>query len=235
MHKKKSKIFHFLRRSHRSVGVFLSAFLIMLSVTGVLLNHTDDLKLAKNYVPSIIAARYYTNDQSTLGYYLRDHYYYLLEERLFIDKEEVTHCADLNGVVQHKNQQAILCGDDLLMLTLSNQLVERLDSSLGLPSGIEGIGVFEDRLFINTAMQNYEFDPESLEIKDSQTPIRNMPVQVEVPRVLTLGSSITWQQFFLDVHSGIFVGNFGKWFMDFVALCLCGMAVSGIAMWLKKA
>jgi len=50
---------------------------------------------------------------------------------------------------------------------------------------------------------------------------------------LILGSSITWQQFFLDIHSGIFVGNIGKWFMDLVALSLCGMAVSGIAMWYR--
>lgn len=234
MANKKSKVFHYLRKSHRSAGIFLSVFLIMLSVTGVVLNHTDELALAKKFVPSFIAARYYPDDQSTFGYLVEEQYFYSLKGRLYVDKEDITHCSELKGVIQHKQQQVILCVDDVLILTMKNQLVERLDSSLGLPLGIQGISTFENQLVINTSLKNYLFNPETLELEESLNLAIKRQAKAELPTDLVLGNSISWQQFFLDIHSGIFFGNFGKWFMDLIALCLCGMAVSGIAMWFKK-
>ena len=234
MANKKSKVFHYLRKSHRSTGIFLSVFLIMLSVTGVVLNHTDELALAKKFVPSFIAARYYPGGQSAFGYLVEEQYFYSLKGRLYVDKEDITHCSELKGVIQHKQQQVILCVDDVLILTMKNQLIERLDSSLGLPLGIQGISTFENQLVINTSLKNYLFNPETLELEEGLNSSMKLQAKTELPTDLVLGSSISWQQFFLDIHSGIFLGHFGKWFMDFVALCLCGMAVSGIAMWFKK-
>jgi len=77
------------------------------------------------------------------------------------------------------------------------------------------------------------FDIDTLEISKSDS-IVEPKAEIVVPQKLALGHSISWQQFILDLHSGIILGNMGKLFLDLVSLCLCGMAVSGIAMWLKR-
>jgi hypothetical protein len=106
-----------------------------------------------------------------------------------------------------------------------NKLVERLDASLGLPIDIQGISSIENQLVINTSLQNYLFNPETLALAETSSLPKKRQDKVKLPRDLILGSSISGQQFSLDIHSGVFVGNFGKWFMVLAALCICGMAV----------
>ncbi|MFT5211540.1 MAG: hypothetical protein ACI9CE_003279 [Flavobacterium sp.] len=67
----------------------------MLSLTGVIPNHTDELALAENFTPSFIAARYYPDGQSAFGYLIDGHYFYSLKGQLYVDKEDITHCSEL--------------------------------------------------------------------------------------------------------------------------------------------
>lgn len=230
----RSRVYYLLRKSHRSVGVFLSVFLVLLCVTGVLLNHTNELNLESRFVPSVIAARYYPSNGSVKGKLHLEEYYFELGGRLYANDAEIAHCDALDGLVDIREQRIILCDGELIILTLDNQIVERLDSSVGVPDDISKIAGEKGRLVLMGKTQNYEFNLETLALIPFPDSIEADSLNVKIPSELILNKSITWQQLVLDVHSGIVLGSMGKWFLDLVALCLCGMAVSGISMWLKR-
>jgi hypothetical protein len=238
LNRPKKNIYYLLRRSHRTVGVFLIVFVLLLSGTGILLNHTDDLNLSNHYAPSFIAARYYPNggkDRHIKGWLFQGSYYYALDGQLFRDNEQLGRCEDIHGVGRLDEHIIILCNGELLIMTTGHRLIERLDVAMGIPSGIDKMAVQDGRLIIADGDSQYAFDLESL-VGNRLNPasIVDWPMAEDVPGKLLLSQSISWQQFILDVHSGIFIGKMGKWFSDLVAICLSGMAISGLAMWLRR-
>ena len=48
------------------------------------------------------------------------------------------------------------------------------------------------------------------------------------------GKGVSLEQFFLDLHNGNIIKNFGKWFLDLIAIFLLLLSISGIWIWLKK-
>lgn len=239
MSRNRTRLYYFLRRSHRSVGVILSIFLVLLCVTGVLLNHTDDLGLDAQFVPSIFAAQYYPDSGNIKGMRFLDDDYYEFDGHLYVNNLEIARCPQLDSLVDIADQRVVLCAGELLILTLDNQFIERLDSSVGLPMNLSGLASVGAVLVLISKNRHYEFNLDTLELSNISAStkaslIKVEPVMVEIPREMILNKSVTWQQLILDVHSGIVVGNLGKWLLDLVALSLCGMAVSGIALWLKR-
>jgi uncharacterized iron-regulated membrane protein len=63
------------------------------------------------------------------------------------------------------------------------------------------------------------------------TVVSNWPEKQTMPVNLLLNDSVSWQQFILDLHSGMFIGTAGKWLVDLVAIFVIGMAISGLVMW----
>jgi len=51
--------------------------------------------------------------------------------------------------------------------------------------------------------------------------------------LLLLLQAIAWQQFMLDLHSGIYFGSWGVLFFDMVGFFVILIAVSCIVMWRK--
>ena len=48
------------------------------------------------------------------------------------------------------------------------------------------------------------------------------------------GKGVSLEQFFLDLHNGNIIKNFGKWFLDLIAIFLLLLSISGIWIWLRK-
>ncbi|MBV1876137.1 MAG: PepSY domain-containing protein [Pseudomonadales bacterium] len=220
-----------LRKIHKKIGVFFSLFLILLAVTGILLNHTETLQLNKHTVPAAVAARYYDSGEAVFGYQLLGQYYYTLSGFLYQDQLTLGPCEQLQGVASSAGGLQALCAGELLIFTDQQQLVERLGSVHGLPANISRLGVYNGGLLLESNLGVVGLNLESLEIASVDLPEANWPVLVKVPTVAMLDNSIQWQQFILDLHSGAYLGEMGKLLVDIVGVFVIGIIISGLVMW----
>ena len=224
--------FKFLLKSHRLLGLFLIAFILLLSVTGIALNHTDSLGLSKHSVPGFIASRYYSGD-AVLGFAYGERHVYALSGQLHIDRLAITSCKKIQGLVALDSELVVLCDGELLLFTPEFEFIERMGVALGLPDGVSGLAGLANAdgwLALRLATGAVAFNPAQLETRALTEQVSYAGPGI-VPTAKLEAEAISWQQFILDLHSGMFAGNAGKWLMDLVAILLIVMALSGFLMW----
>jgi hypothetical protein len=218
-----------VRLGHRNIGIVLCVFILFLVVTGVLLNHARDLGLDANSVPAAIADRYYADIQVE-GYEVSGRWLYAVGETLFLDQEALGFCgARLAGAVRLSDFIVAACESEVILLTDEGVIVERLGSAHGVPTGIEAVVAGEGSLTLRTSEGIFSFDPQSL----STTPVVKSPAfpsAASVPGEIMMTEAVSWEQFILDVHSGRYLGAWGVWLSDLVALLLAVLAISGITL-----
>ena len=219
-----------LRKGHRNVGIFLVLFLLLVSVTGILLNHTESLHLSERSVPTFVARRYYQS-QEVPGFELNTRYYYALGDVLYVDHQALTQCGEIKGVVEHAGQFVILCDAELAVFTEDHQMIERFGEVHGLPPNLNRLAVENKQLLLANDTEVFGFDTDTLESVPMTTAFNDWPETRKVPAHLLLKDSVSWQQFLLDLHSGMFIGTAGKWLADLVAIFIIGIAISGLVMW----
>lgn len=223
-----------LKKLHRYIGVVLAAFLLLIAVTGMLLNHADDVNLAERPVPVFIAGWYYDRDLSNLkGYKVADATAYLVGSEVYVDRVPVTVCsATLDGAIATTNQVVALCGRELILMSPEGQLIERLGAVHGVPDGIRKLGRLDHSLVVATDKKVVRFDLATLQTGPVDGDVEWQSTTT-VPPALTrqlLAGAVSWEKFVLDLHSGRLVGISGVWLVDIIALLLIVMSVSGLAL-----
>ena len=80
-----------LFRLHRALGASAASFVLMLAVTGVLLNHTEDLHLDNRYVSSSLLLDWYgiKPPREAKSFRVDGHWVTELGERLYFDRSEL--------------------------------------------------------------------------------------------------------------------------------------------------
>jgi len=225
------------RRGHRLIGLPIALFLIVMAVTGILLNHMEELGLDQSNVPALLASRYYQAPDDLTGFQTGDNWYYSLEGQLLLNGAQLTQCSQLAGVVEVELGLVAACDTSLLLLDDSGLLIE----AITLPESILMVGPrsvgLTDTSIVMLAMSSgvFRFSLESLEqiVVDNPKNIRwslSKPIPVAVLESAS-GFDISWQKLVLDLHSGRYFGQWGVWFQDLVALLLIVMAVTGIKLW----
>lgn len=225
-----------LRLTHKHAGILLALFIVFMSVSGVLLNHSTDLGLDQSYVPGNIASHYYTNNPSAMGLIIDGTEVYSFAGKVFFGSNEVTSChSGLSGAVLVEEEIILLCENELLLFTPDGQLVERLGEAHGVPSSVAKIAVANGQLYLLGKEQLgkeqvFSFDPVNLGLHQATysgkwSRLESMSVDG------LLANTVSWQQFILDLHSGRFFGSYGVWLGDLISLLLIGMVVTGLVMW----
>jgi len=220
-----------IRAVHHSVGMFLAFFLVVISLTGIALNHSGAMRLDERTVPAFIASRYYSTEDVS-GYYLNDRHYYVIGGKLFIDRKEVSLCEEINGAIRIDDQAAVLCLSELLVFSSDHQFSERIGSSFGFPENVRRIASHKNQLLLGLGEDIYSFDVETLKLQPGPTDGGTVVWSEagRVPNSLLLSESVSWQKFILDLHSGMFFGAGGIWLTDLVGVLTIAMAVSGLVM-----
>ena len=245
----RSKPNRFLARWHRRIGLTAALLVLVLSVTGILLNHSDQLGLDAAPVQSDVLLSAYDIDAPELtGFSLGDNWLsHAGGNHLYLNDRELTYCAgQLAGAVAYRDNWIVACGDELLLLTASGELIERIGASYGLPQPVSQLGLLKnngqnDALFMQNGVNSYRLDVEQLswDIETEQqvewsTPTA-LPEQYSAALLNQhLGQEITWERFVLDLHSGRLFGSWGPWLMDAAALIMVLLSLSGFYMWWQK-
>lgn len=235
----------FLLRWHRRLGVLVALVVVMLVATGVILNHSAELALDQKPVQQPVLLKRYGVDLPELLSF-RTSSGYLTQvggSRLYLDLKEIAYCeSPFVAGLGFQGGLLALCRDQLLLLTPDGEVVERLGSAYGMPSGITRLGVSDDQLWMDTGdgpikadLVSLVFSPDSPEGSVAWVTAHALPAELKAGLTERfLGNDVNWERLLLDLHSGRLFGPWGVYLVDLSAIILLLLALSGAWVWLTK-
>ncbi len=238
-----------LLRLHRRVGVALSAIFILICLTGILLNHSDDLDFQSRTIESDWVYNWYGLKPAgeLLHYSLPNASLSSLDGQLFLDRRSLGHFPTPRGIVPLEQLYVIAFPRSILLITSEGDIIETLSEASIPGDEITQIATTDQRtLTINTDLGQYRSDDSILEWSPTPTKfelaaIQPSPAPAELEKALLRsfrGEGITWGRVILDIHTGRFFGRAGKWIADLSAIALILLTFTGVyytMRYLKKA
>jgi hypothetical protein len=240
---------------HRWLGIGAFVFLLLLSATGLLLNHSTDLRLDERFVSSAWLLDWYGIRTPTpaASFASDGARVTLIGERLYFDTREVARGMDaLLGAVTWRNFTAVATPDALLLFTPDGQLTERVQLPQGSGS-IDRLGVQQpahdasttaatEHLVLASGDRAWLIEAGGAELLAGEQ--RSAAVSWSVPSDLPnatyeqlarlyRGDGITWERVMYDVHSGRLWSTAGTLVMDAVGVLLVVLSITGLVLWLR--
>lgn len=233
-----------MRKIHRSMGAVIALFVIVLSVTGILLNHTSDFKLDQRYFTyDWLLAHYGVAEREPDTVFRVDsHIVSQFGEQVFLDANPIVkEPARLLGAVSLEDTFVIATEQALLLFTQDGEFIEKMTSSVGIPPNIQNIGLYHGDPVVQTRAGLWRSDFlleqwENLSLEGVGWSLASsMPQSVsdELNRYF-YGKGISAERVVLDIHNGRLFGQYGVWLLDVVAILLVVLSITGIWMWLKR-
>lgn len=237
-----NRLIRHLREWHRKLGILAAFFLIFLSISGVLLNHTEFFKLGSQHVESTLLLEHYgINAPNTLNFYHQNELI-VTNNLVWMNKQLLQEVSE-PVVSLGKFQEFILVvtSKTFTIFTDKGELVDSLNALSGLPSNISKMAISDDYVIVNTDKGYFQTDNNFFDWQAINTLVEpdwiteSMPNTQQNKRAVTQYKSqyLTWERIVLDMHSGRFFGLIGVLFMDAVALLLLLLSVSGIYLWVR--
>ena len=229
-----------LRRWHRWFGLLVAIPALVLSLTGLLLNHLDGLGLRHRPLPLWLAGIYgVTEPLAVYGVHQDGRWWSQAADNLYRDTDVVADCRGaFAGVVVTQGVLVAGCGGNLLLLSPSGELLERLGRDFGIPA-FSLLGEAGDRVVVDTPSGPVQIDIESLTLKpwpDAWQPSVPQPLPATLRAALPgkVPPEINWERLLLDVHAGRVLPLVGTLLMDLSAMLILVLAISGVWIWLRN-
>ena len=228
----------------RSMAVVVVLLVLLMSITGLLLNHSADLRLDKKYLTwPWLLNHYDVNNVQADAVYLLDHFIISqFGSKVFVDDKPVTQAQRplLGGIVL--DEIIILATDDaLILLTSDGEFIERMGLAAGIPPMIQNIGLFHGEPVIQTreGMWRSDFMLEEWEFISLQgigwSAPGPMPKSLEDELITYFhGQGVTVEQLLFDVHNGHILGQIGIWLVDLIEVLFIILSMTGICVWLRR-
>ena len=236
-----------LSRWHRWLGIGSIFFILLLSVTGIALNHSDDMNLDGRYLRSPWLLEWYGIEVPApdSSFVAAGHRVTLIGERLYYDDSELMNgLSRLVGSVSTPSFVAIATSTDLLLVTPGGALVERVDTQTFLPAGVTAIGVAGATLVLRSGDELYRTDEDllafspcrALDVDEIQwsAPSTISPAELTVLQQLYRGRGLSLERLLLDLHSGKIFVRVGPVLMDAVGVTLIVLSLLGLSMWYRR-
>ena len=233
-----------LRLLHRYGGLAAALLVIVVSATGMLLNHTETLHLANKRVQSAWLMSWYGLKPPPLQTYrVNDLYVTQAGQRLYLNSTRLDGAFDrLCGATSVHDLIIVSADSRLALLQSDGTLVEVLESVHGIPRNICRIGVYNQQLVVDTATGQWLADStlSQWELLEAGDRLINWSLPGKLPfRLHTAlldeqrGEGLSLEQLILDIHSGQIIGMAGPWVSDAFAIMFIVLALSGVWMWFK--
>lgn len=208
-------------RWHRRIGLLLSLFLGWMLFTGVLLNHSDDMSLAKRDISNQTILSWY-NISTKPDILLGTHKLELTTDGLWLGQQNLGTCEQLLEVTQQTNIYVIICTERIVLLTTNAELIDQIDNLRGLSTRLLAMSHDKQKIFVKDNQQIYLLNTDDL----SLTPQANL-TSLKWLNPINPTARISVERVLMDAHAGRFLGAWGKYIMDVFALVLCMLLVSG--------
>ncbi len=220
-------------------------FVVLLSVTGLFLNHSDDLDLDSAYLESGWLLDWYgiSTPDATMSYAAGTSLVTSIDELAFRDGQHIEGIlAPVVGAVALPDTIVIASPSELFLFTDDWALIERLDVATVLPLPLTAIGKATERvLIIKNALGNQSSShdlvqwrvPDTDEIDWSERVVTPEPL-IRKLNVSFRGRGITLERLLLDLHSGRIFGEKGVYLIDAAAVLFLVLAISGVWLWSRR-
>ena len=232
---------------HRYMGVSAAIFVLVIAVTGLLLNHTEDFQFDSKHVQSDWVLDWYgiKAPRDMHSFLAGDRYVTLMGEHLYLNRREVEGSfQQLVGATLNKDMFVVAVSDSILLLSPRGELIDRLQRSDGIPAGILRIGSDAGgAVIVQTSLDRYQPDADFLHWSrwdNDPASVRwatPSPLDPKLKSALQhhfRGEVLPVERVILDLHSGRFFGQLGPWVFDAAAVLLILLSLSGTWIWLKR-
>lgn len=241
----RAKLLRSLYLWHRYIGLTAALFVIVLSITGLALNHTESLEMDSTYVQSNALLDWYGIHAPET---IRSHQagtlvFSALGDRIYLGD---SHLQDLTtplvGAVANEDIVVLATRGQVTLFTHEGERIETLGSAAGVPAGMKAIGLGDDGGLVIEAAHGYYLTDESFlewnEVDSADadwSQLEAVPEElIETLRAAYRGSGLTVERIMLDLHSGRILGEGGVWLVDAAAVLFLLLACSGVWLWSRR-
>jgi len=226
---------------HRRLGLAALVLVFILSITGIMLNHTESLKLDEAPVESDLILNWYgINPRGEAINFSVDHFWISQwDQQLFFNgKSFFTHKEIIKGIVRHQDIIAIALETSVLLIDMYGEIIELIP--VKTHAAISHIGFINNKIALLDSLSNFYLSDTQLTHWQQQN---HLATQWASPTALTdaqrsalkqayRGLSLNLERVVLDLHSGrIFNDRWGVYIMDASALLMMLLGISGLWIW----
>lgn len=236
-----TRILRFLRHWHARIGVLAALFFLLLAITGIALNHTQQLRLAERQVGAVWLMHWYglrpaipeSGYALGRGYFVSDGARWLLDGKLLPEGT-----GEVVGAVESGGLHWIATPVALYLYQADGRLLDQLDGAALPLDRLSRIGVAGGMLVIEGVTGAYA-SADGLEWQPFHGDAR-WAVPQPLPDTLRSGLQRSFaphlplERVLLDLHSGRIFGRYGPLVMDLAALILVSLALSGTWIYLRS-
>ena len=237
-------MFSLILKWHKKIGVCAALFVIFLAVSGLFLNHSQQLNLNKKFIQNEwLLDLYQINPvNEPVAFNINNDWSVQVGERLYFNEQEIAKdVSRLKGLITLNDLFIVAYDGTLTLLTNDGEVVETLSDAAGVPSGMKEVGYDEQgNVIIKAAHGYYQVNLDELEWQEFEHLDAIWSQASLVPDELKnkllkkyRGSGLTIERVLLDFHSGRIAGQWGVFFVDLMALLFISLALSGVWMWSK--
>lgn len=224
------------------MGLLSALFVLLLAVTGLLLNHSDSLELDEaRLTPAWLKVFYRFGSPGVRTFRLEDLWFSQLDGSLYRGAEPLADCEGaLVGAVSYRRFRVLACEGEVLVLTADGeQMVERLRAVHGLSVPVRGLALCGAELCLRgkTEIQRLNLDalewsvqPDTGDLAWSSPVVTPKALRRQLETAY-LGQAVSWERLLLDLHSGRILGGWGVWLVDLMAVLFVFLAGSGLLVW----
>ncbi len=225
------------------VGLAVAAILIVLAITGVLLNHSADLKLHQRWITHPVILDWYQipdDFNPPVSFQVGENWVSQIDDHIYFNEMFLfSSDATLVGALTYEDGWLYVLNNQLHLYNAAVQLIEHIDLTSEFSESIDRIGInSEKQLILRVAQTNWIADPELIGWQPYiatdigwarpglfPNQIRSRLFQLHRQRQLS------FEHFILQLHNAQIFGSIGKWLLDLLALSVVLLATSGPYIW----
>jgi hypothetical protein len=227
------------------MGIVSALFVVLLSISGLVLHHSLSLGLDDRFTNSDLLLNWYDIEvpDITLSYTVGEHSVSLIADALYFDSIRVPGVfSTLQGLVGTSFGHLAATDTQLILISEAGELIEVLGFVHGVPQGIQRIqgssNSADDMIYVSTREAALQVNLDTLQWANAEASITNFSAPAKLAGDKTAAiqkdygaSLLSWERFILDIHSGRVLGNMGVFLVDLMAILFVFMAMTGVWIW----
>ncbi len=230
--------------THKIIGMVVTVFVVVLSVTGIVLMHTDDLSLSESYVKNQVLLTLYniSPDSDPISYEVNGKFLTQIDDRLYFNVSPVAaHIDSLIGSIYIDDIYVVGFTSSVMLVTANGELIETLGQLHGVPAGMSAIGSRNNNIIVNVNGELKSTDINMATWLSTTTDAVDWSEQSQLPREQMdsimnayIGEGLPLERVILDIHSGRIIGTTGVILVDIAVILFLVLSISGWLAWYKK-
>ena len=247
-----------IRKTHRWLGVIAAIWLILLAVSGVLLQHAEDWGLDKKPVRSAWLLSLHGLTPTVLSYahvpasgqdpvkvqQFGQHIFRLpVDNWQWLDLPERPLMVFSDGKSPDNQRLWLVFSSEIWQLSPTGELINQWDAFDGVPTPIEHVSLDNNALILGTPDGPFAFDLTTGQLAEAPPTARNnaksRPLRLLAPQKIPgmlvndqiSQNLLSWQKVIFSWHAGLL----GTWWLnDLAAAALVFLAISGFWLFVRR-